>query len=72
MAVSDSEATNNKLSLESSDLVLVPQPYWLSRFYHEMLLSDKFSHLLFNIYYGMGTLLGTLMISFTAHGSVLR
>lgn len=72
MAVSDSEATNDEISPESSDLILTPLPYCLCCFYYAIWLSDKFSYLLFNIYYEMGTLLRTFIISFTALDSVLR
>lgn len=70
MAVRDSEATN-KLSLESVDLILVPQPYCLGSFYSDVLLADEFSYLLINIYYRIGTFLSTSIISFTVLDSVL-
>lgn len=70
MAVCDSEVTN-KISLESLDLILVPQPYCLGSFYSDVLLADKFSYLLINIYYRMDTFLSTSIISFTVLDSVL-
>lgn len=60
MAVSDSEATYDKISLESSDLILVSRPYCLCYLYYDMLLSDNFSYLAFKIYYRRGALLCTL------------
>lgn len=51
VAVSDSEATNGKISLESSDLILVSQPYSLHCLYYDMLLSDQFFYLPLKIYY---------------------
>lgn len=37
MAVNDSEATNDKISLESSDLILVPQRYCVCYFHYDTL-----------------------------------
>lgn len=61
MAVSDSKATYDKISLESSDLILVSQPYCLCYLYYDTSLSDKFSYLAFKIYYGRGALLCTFV-----------
>lgn len=70
MAVSDPKSTN-KIPLESLDLLLVPQPYCLGSFYPDVLLADKFSYFLINIYYRMGTFLSTSIISLTVLDNVL-
>lgn len=52
-AVSDSEATHDKISLETFDLILVPQPYYFCYFHYDMLLPDVLTYLLFSISYRM-------------------
>lgn len=54
-----SEATHDKISVESSDLMLVPQPTCWCYFCYNVLLSDQFSCLRFNMYYRLGDLLTT-------------
>lgn len=63
-AVRDSEATHDKISLESFDLVLVPEPDCFCYFHYDMLLPDIFTYLLFSIYYRVGALLSTFRHGF--------